>query len=1002
MKTHKLFLVFVFLCCVKQTAAQSPFMWHLTDTEGLPSMEVYNMLQDKKGFMWLGTDNGVCRYDGKRFTTFFHPKQRGKAFSFLREDIKGRIWFVNFSGQIFYIENGKMNLFTLFEKEFKSSFPVIQFDSKGQLWVASIGNPLYCYKETSSGWVKIKSLPIGKTNGNMSIDNNDNILLVDFSKGYTYISKGGKIIKTGPKPENVGLVRFIPELNSFCSYKRSVPEVFNITRNQPLNIVSKTGKNSKEDFISDIFIPDTSQLWITTYNGVRIYRKEHNKFTEQISLLPDHAISGVLKDREGNFWISTLKSGIYILPSLQLWAATKENSPMSDSRVFRMAATNNGDLFLAHGNGTISVFNTRTKQFVKQIVFPLKKDIEDVRFNSRNNELYVSCVKTFVYSISAGKVTDPGLSHSSVKRYDFDEAGNVLIATSFGTYLLEYQNALNKSPWYTNYSQGITRVDNQQVIQFTTQRSSTCLINKQDTTIWAGTTNGLLFYHNNVAGELLWKGTDKIFSTDIEQSKDGTIWVSTVQQGLFAIRNRKIVLHLTQKNGLRSDFIRTLSVSGNQLWFATERGVQSYNKGNGKITSFTTDDGLITNDVLDIFQHDGVVYLATSKGFQWFDTDKVQPNKVRPLIYITEFAIQDKDTQLKNNFVLPYFQNNITFRFNGFSFKSGKAMRYSYRLLGLDTNWLNASSEVTFARYPSLPPGDYTFEVKAINADGYESEEPTSISFAVEKPYWQSWWFYLLALLFTSGIVSVIFLIRIRSIRKRNEDERIKADLALEKSMVEHDLRSSQLVSLKAQMNPHFVFNALNSIQEYIMLNEKTLANTYLGKFADLMRMTLDISSRQEVSLQEEVKLLTLYLELEALRFEEKFSYYINIENNVQQSSIYLPPMLIQPYVENAIKHGLLHIKNNRILQVTFAMKSAGLLMATIEDNGIGRKRSFEMRKFRQPMHKSFATGATQKRLELLNYNRPNEIVVKYTDLKDENGFASGTRVELSIPVNIE
>ena len=185
------------------------------------------------------------------------------------------------------------------------------------------------------------------------------------------------------------------------------------------------------------------------------------------------------------------------------------------------------------------------------------------------------------------------------------------------------------------------------------------------------------------------------------------------------------------------------------------------------------------------------------------------------------------------------------------------------------------------------------------------------------------------------------------------------------------------------------------------MLNEKTLANTYLGKFADLMRMTLDISSRQEVSLEEEIKLLNLYLELEVLRFEEKFSYSISIEHNVQQSSIYLPPMLIQPYIENAIKHGLLHIKNNRILHVKFAIKSEGLLLA-IEDNGIGRKRSFEMKKFRQPMHKSFATGATQKRLELLNYKRPNEIVVKYTDMTDANGFASGTRVELSIPVNVE
>lgn len=977
-------------------------MWHLTDAEGLPSMEVYNMLQDKKGFMWLGTDNGVCRYDGKRFTTFFHPKQKGKAFSFLREDSKGRIWFVNFSGQIFYIENDEMHLFTLFEKEFKSSFPVIQFDSKGQLWIASIGNPLYCYKETPSGWTKIKKFNLGVTNGNMAIDNQDNILLVDFANGYTTISPQGKIVKMGNKPEYVGLIRYIPELNSFCTFKRAVPEVFNLSRNHYLNISSKDKRIRKEDFINDIFILDSTHLWITTYNGVYVYLKQNNEYKEHISLLPDHAVSGVLKDREGNFWISTLKSGIYILPSLQLWSATKENSPMTDSRVFRITSTSKGELFLAHGNGSISVFNTRTKRFVKQIVFPLKKDIEDIRFNERNNELYVSCVKTFVYNLSSGKVQDPGLSHSSVKRYDFDEAGNILIATSFGTYLLNYQNSLQKSPWYVKYSKGITSEDNQRMIQFTTQRSTCCLINKRDTTIWAGTANGLIYYSDNKDKELLWKGTDKIFATDIEQSEDGTIWVSTVQQGLFAIRNKKVVHHLDKKKGLRSDFIRTLTVSGNYLWFATERGVQSYNSTTGKITSFTIDDGLITNDVLDILQHDGLVYLATSKGFQWLDTSQIQPNKVRPLIYITGFAVQDKDTQLKSSFVLPFIQNNITFRFNGFSFRSGKALRYSYRLLGLDTGWFNASSEITFARYPSLPAGDYTFEVKAINADGYESEHPASISFSIEKPYWQQWWFYLFALVLTSAIVSVVFLIRIRSIRKRNEDERIKAELALEKSIVEHDLRSSQLVSLKAQMNPHFVFNALNSIQEYIMLNEKTLANTYLGKFADLMRMTLDMSSRQEVSLQEEVKLLNLYLELEALRFEEKFSYSIIIESNVQQLSIYLPPMLIQPYIENAIKHGLLHIKGNRILQVKFAMKSDDLLLATIEDNGIGRKRSFEMKKFRQPMHKSFATGATQKRLELLNYNRPNEIVVKYTDMTDENGFASGTRVELSIPVNVE
>ena len=200
-------------------------------------------------------------------------------------------------------------------------------------------------------------------------------------------------------------------------------------------------------------------------------------------------------------------------------------------------------------------------------------------------------------------------------------------------------------------------------------------------------------------------------------------------------------------------------------------------------------------------------------------------------------------------------------------------------------------------------------------------------------------------------------------------------------------------------MNPHFMFNALNSIQEFILTNEKRQANMYMGKFADLMRMTLDMSNKKEIDLDDEIKILELYLQLEALRFEENFSYKISVGKNVNTTDIKLPSMLIQPYVENAVKHGLLHKQGEKKLAVDFSIDDVSCLSCTITDNGIGRKRSGEINEMRQSRYTSFATGATQKRLELLNYERNAAIAVVYNDLQDGNGNMVGTSVTIKIPV---
>ncbi len=255
-------------------------------------------------------------------------------------------------------------------------------------------------------------------------------------------------------------------------------------------------------------------------------------------------------------------------------------------------------------------------------------------------------------------------------------------------------------------------------------------------------------------------------------------------------------------------------------------------------------------------------------------------------------------------------------------------------------------------------------------------------------------------LLFILVLAGAILLYRQRRLKQQQTLTNLELEETHKRLDIEKQYRESELKALRSQMNPHFIFNALNSIQEYIMTNEKKLAGKYLGKFADLMRIYLEHSQSKNISVNEEIETLTLYLELEKLRFEDTLEFTLNVDSNVDTHLLSIPTLLIQPYVENALKHGLLHKRSDRKLTISFrCIEFKGLMQCEIVDNGVGRKKSEEINKMRNPGHKSFATSATKSRLELLNYNIENKITVENIDLEDEQGNSIGTKVILSIPV---
>lgn len=244
---------------------------------------------------------------------------------------------------------------------------------------------------------------------------------------------------------------------------------------------------------------------------------------------------------------------------------------------------------------------------------------------------------------------------------------------------------------------------------------------------------------------------------------------------------------------------------------------------------------------------------------------------------------------------------------------------------------------------------------------------------------------------------SLIYYSRLKA-KKQAEIITLELKETQKRLALEKQYKDSELKALKAQMNPHFIFNALNSIQDYIVLNQKNLASDYLGKFADLIRNYLHFSDTGFISIPEEVHNLKLYLELEKLRFEDALDYHVTVDDNANSEAIKIPTMLIQPYVENALKHGLLHKKDNRKLSISISKPTEKIIQCIVEDNGIGREKSKAINQKRKHQHKSFALKATTERLDLLNYGKERKIGVEILDLK-QGVDATGTKVILNIPI---
>jgi hypothetical protein len=491
------------------------------------------------------------------------------------------------------------------------------------------------------------------------------------------------------------------------------------------------------------------------------------------------------------------------------------------------------------------------------------------------------------------------------------------------------------------------------------------------------------------------------YTTSIYRDLKGIIWVGT-GNGLYRYDQQSDTFSLFGKGnaGIKIDNVSSLiGDDQDNLWIASPSGIYRINQTRDQIILYDKKNGVdgfacqLYWGVSAYKGQDGEIFFSSSSGYYAFHPDKLKIPAAVLTIELSKFWLKGQDVKANpdgpltkpvtktEEIRLKHDQNVFTLGFTATDYGNPEDKTFYYKLENYDEDWrLSGVDEKAY--YFNVPPGKYVFRVRVSNhTNGATAEK--SIPVIISPPWWQTWWAYLLyALLIVIAVILIDRMQKKKVIRKARE-------LGREREL--------EMQALRAQMNPHFIFNCLSSINNFVLKNETEEASDYLTKFSRLIRTVLNNSKKSFISLEDELEMLRLYLEMESLRFKGSFIYYIHREEKIDPAAIFIPPLLIQPFVENAIWHGLLHKADPGRLDISVKVEK-NILICIIEDNGVGRSHARAPENKPVEMKKSMGIQITRQRLSLINGTAEiagNDFIIE--DLFDDFGHAAGTKVILRL-----
>ncbi|HEX6430110.1 MAG TPA: histidine kinase [Niastella sp.] len=961
--------VLFLLLCPLLICGQEYSYTHYESKDGLAGSTVYCVVQDKEGFLWFATETGVSRFDGTHFRNF--TREDGLPDNDVIQlfaDSKGRVWMSPFKKSVCYYYKGKIynsdNDPQLKKLHIQNTIVGFAEDTGGNILLQDMGRILHVIKvngDVSSvltigdKQLDYVSLIAGRAAGGFWVIE-DNKLYI-FSNGQFTLLK-----KLGPGPYLLHFTHtsFKDETLMWLDYPYSM-SAMSLQENKEHHYQFKLTAN----YINSAVV-DAHHVACCTRNGALVYDLNYNDSIQHY--LPGIPVSNTFKDSEGNWWFCTFGKGVYRLNSAVVLNAQLMGSSGKQQEFQVLSFVQYKEWILAAtATGVIYKLSPQKGKYVGRAVGNYPSINPHPLLIIGDNRVIVG--SSFLAKLSADLADTSKLLGTIAVKDMYRHKDAILVATD--------RNAVVLDPVAFK------------IIDTLLHERTTCVFSNNDT-IYIGGLTGLHQITPDKKVQLVGPTFKPLQNRIAAVCEDANhvIWVATAGEGLIGWRNGKLIKHITRDNGLTSNICRTLFYENGQLWVGTEKGLNKVHvlQPGFPIEKYTTSDGLSSDIINAVYVNNKKVFVGTPEGLTFFDEDKMTSQSRCDLRFVDIAVGKETFYPADAPVVIPHSTNSIQFNYVGISFKSNGDIRYRYRLLGLDSAW--QETRETFLSYPTLPSGDYQLQLQAINKFDVRSQLVTA-GFTIEKLLYEKTWFRVLIALVFLAVTGILIWGIVRRVRKR---EREKTDFIKRISELEQ-------LSRKAQMNPHFIFNSLNSIQQYVMDADVAGANRFIAGFSRLIRQTLDFSSRPEISLEEELDYLTNYLEIEKTRLENAFSWSVAIDKAVEPADYYIPPMILQPFVENSVRHGL-RFRKDREGKVTITVKREGdNLICILEDNGIGRKAAMKYKSISPINYQSKGLSLTADRIAMFNKEHEQQITMQINDLEDDLQNPLGTRVTISFPV---
>lgn len=527
--------------------------------------------------------------------------------------------------------------------------------------------------------------------------------------------------------------------------------------------------------------------------------------------------------------------------------------------------------------------------------------------------------------------------------------------------------------------------------------------NEVDKKLWMSSYDGLVCYSLSTQQKEIYRirDADSINSNvfiNIKRSPDGNIFCS-LRNGIAIFNTKTRTFSVTYRFGniIKPQCYGIENVNG-FFYINSTAGLIQYNlqTKQAALVNSSTPFSLIYSQQ-PVCRVDNDLAILFNESFAYFNPADVKLFSPPSSPLLEEITLNNNRIATDAATSFSRKENNISFQFTAFDFNNPGNICFRYRLLSKDTAWVLTQDEQRSATYLSLSPGSYTFEVQSGNKNGSWNTNPAIYSFTIKPAFWQTTWFKICSILLLAGLLLFFYLVRIRQLKKQQQEKnRMEQSLLkseLELSQTNRQLAETELSMLRSQMNPHFIFNSLNSVQKYIWENKEEDAAEYLAKFAKLIRAILENSRKELISLKEEIEVMKIYTELEHRRSNGRFDYSITIDTTVNADTTAVPPMLLQPFIENAVWHGLSKktTKGNLRISVTRNLEQ---LICVVDDDGVGR--NFENKNIKEK--KSLGIAITQQRIERMMQATGQHASMDIYD-KKENEQPAGTTVTIILPV---